>query len=800
MRMHCRLTWTGMLLAAMLTGLPTLQGHAAETPGRLDLSGAVIVVRPGERPSAEHMASTVLIEEVGKRTGLQWTETASWPEDTAPVIAITVAGATPELTRMAPVRSGEGLPEQKPEGFRLYVEKRDGAAPTVWLIGADARGALYAAAHFLRTMTWSEGSVSFPAEYDLCTAPAYPIRGHQLGYRHTANAYDAWDVATYDQHIRELVLFGANCVENIPSQDEPGPHAQLSRAEMNVAMSKICQRYGIDYWAWIPAEFDLNDTARRDHSLEELNDIFQSTPLLNAVFIPGGDPGDNPPDLLMPYAADMAARLIQHHPDAKIWISLQGFGPDRVDSFYAWLDAHQPDWLGGVVHGPSSPPIAETRRRLPKQYGLRHYPDITHSLVCQYPVYWWDQAFALTLGREGPNPQPAWYTHVHNWYAPWTDGFLSYSDGINDDVNKAVWSRVSWDPSIEPRQTCIEYANFFFGSAVAERAADGILALEKNWEGVLVDNGAVDATLMQWQALEAVLPRLGNNWRWQLCLLRAYYDAYTRHRLLYETQLEADVNALLAKAPALGAAAAMEQAEAILKLAETGPVKKEWRQRIEELCVALFDSIGYQTSVPRFQAKNGERGAILDYVDRPLNNRWWLEDEFKKIREFATEEEKLARLEVIRTWESPGLGSYYDDIGNVAQMEHVALPAGPWVEPDLVEMRNPHFPWTENGFSRARLSWLCLMRWPEKLTYRGLNPEAEYFLRATGRGGLRPIVDGVALVPSAYPREQGAFKEFPIPPELYADGEIAVTFGDIDEYHLNWRLWSYLAEIWLIKK
>ncbi|MGI6461333.1 MAG: hypothetical protein ACOX5J_14805, partial [Candidatus Hydrogenedentales bacterium] len=214
----------------------------------------------------------------------------------------------------------------------------------------------------------------------------------------------------------------------------------------------------------------------------------------------------------------------------------------------------------------------------------------------------------------------------------------------------------------------------------------------------------------------------------------------------------------LAQAPALGAAAAMEEAEALLKLAETKPVKKDWRQRIEELCVAMFDSIGYQTSVPRFQARNGERGAILDYVDRPLNNRWWLEDEFERIREFATEEEKLARLEVIRTWESPGHGSYYDDLGNVAQMDHVALPAGPWVEPDLVEIRNPHFPWTDNGFSRARLSWLCLMRWPEKLTYRGLDPEGDYFLRATGRGDYGRSWTGSPWCPQPIPANKAHSK------------------------------------------
>lgn len=796
---HHSVRLSRILFLACLVAVSGGRPHAGEAPPGVDVSAATVVVRASERPPAEQMAATVLIEEVAKRTGLQWTQSATWP-DAGPAVAITLAGTTSGWPREIPARQGERLPELKPEGFRLCVEHREGAAPTVWIIGADARGALFGAGQLLRSMKWAEGRVSLPDDLDVCTAPQYGIRGHQLGYRNTANAYDAWDVATYEQYIRELVIFGANCIENIPNQDDPGPHARVPRDQMNVAMSEICQRYGIDYWVWIPATFDLNDTAYRTQSLDELENLFKSCPELSAVFIPGGDPGDNPPDMLLPYAEDMAKRLQPYHPAAKVWISLQGFESDAVDAFFAWIDARQPEWFGGVVHGPSSPSIADTRRRLSRQYGLRHYPDITHSLVCQYPVYWWDQAYALTLGRECPNPQPAWYTHVHNWYAPWTDGFLTYSDGINDDMNKAVWSRLGWDPATEPRQTCLEYANLFFGPAVAERAADGILALEKNWEGVLADNGGVDATLLLWQALEAVSPRLGGNWRWQLCLLRAYYDAYTRHRLLYETQLEASANEILAQAPVLGASAAMEQAEAILKRAETNPVRVELRRRVEELCVAMFDSIGYQTSVPRFQARNGERGAILDYVDRPLNNRWWLEDEFVRIRTFPTEEEKLARLEVIRTWESPGPGSYYDDIGNVAQMEHVALPPGPWVEPDLVEARNPHFPWTDNGFSRARLSWLCLMRWPEELAYRGLDPDGDYVLRATGSGGLRPVVDGTALVPSAYPREPGAFKEFPVPRELVRDGEITLTFGDIDEYHLNWRQWSYLAEIWLVKK
>ncbi|MEA3366102.1 MAG: hypothetical protein U9Q79_10740, partial [Candidatus Hydrogenedentes bacterium] len=462
-----------VLLSVFVTASVLPCAHAAAT-ALVDVSGAKVVVRPAERLPAEKMAATVLVEEVKKRTGLKWAQSAEWPDE-GPLIVIALAETNPPWPHQIPQREGQGLPEHNAEGFRLFVQKDTDHSPIVWIIGADARGTLFGAGEFLRRMAWNQGKVQIEAGLDICTSPAYPIRGHQLGYRNTANAYDAWDAATYEQYIRELVIFGANCIENIPSQDDAGPHLPVPRSEMNVAMSKICERYGIDYWVWVPATFDLSETERRAKSLDIHEGFFKSCPLLSAVFIPGGDPGNNHPDLLLPYAADMAVRLEKHHPKAKIWISLQGFTSDAVDAFFAWVDTHEPEWFGGVVHGPSSPSMANTRRRLAPKYKLRHYPDITHSLICQYPVYWWDQAYALTLGREGPNPQPAWYTHVHNWYAPWTDGFLTYSDGINDDVNKAIWSRLGWNPDTEPRQTCIEYANVFFGSDVAIRAADGIL-------------------------------------------------------------------------------------------------------------------------------------------------------------------------------------------------------------------------------------------------------------------------------------------------------------------------------------
>ena len=54
------------------------------------------------------------------------------------------------------------------------------------------------------------------AKGPVCTAPHYPLRGHQIGYRPKTNSYVGWTVAEWEQYLRELAMFGANAVEVIP--------------------------------------------------------------------------------------------------------------------------------------------------------------------------------------------------------------------------------------------------------------------------------------------------------------------------------------------------------------------------------------------------------------------------------------------------------------------------------------------------------------------------------------------------------------------------------------------------------
>lgn len=774
----------------------------AATAEWIDFSDAVVVSRLGDIDPLEATAATVLVEELASRTGITLTQDAAWEQGT-PAIVVTTREHAKQWARAFPERAGSNLPEHRAEGYRLVADTSDAASPVIWIVGADSRGALYGVGALLRNTTWGKKKIDVPADLEINTAPASEIRGHQLGFRARANSWDAWTPEEFDQHIRELALFGINAIENIPFQDERGNDLmKRDRVTMNRELSNICKRYGLNYWVWTPAEFDLNNTELRNELLDRHETFYKDCSELSAIFFPGGDPGNNTADLVMPFLKDVADRLLPIHPDARVWLSFQHFDRKDIEFVINYLETEKPEWFGGVVAGPSAPPIPLIRQALPKHIKYRFYPDITHNKLAQYEVPWWDQAYALTLGREAINPRPAQYAYIHNWFSTYGNGFISYSDGVHDDLNKAIWSSLSWDPNTEVRTILNEYARVFLDPNETESLADGILALERNWRGSIVDNGAVEGTLLYWQQLEERLPHLKDNWRWQMNLVRAYYDAYIRRRVIRERRLEREADAILAEADTRGAEEAMSDALAVLNRVETDPTSPDVRKRIEDLCKDLFDSIALQTSVDKYQASGAERGAFLDFVDYPMNNRWWLEDEFDRIRGFASEKEKVARLEVLAAWENPGLGSFYDDVGHTGRSPHVKRSTEVITEPGEEAHPAPTHWWLEQGQSRARLSWQVSMKWPEAVVYEGLDPDASYVVRMTGLGTLMLRIDGERVGEEKPARvEFGEFMDVTVPAEALQDRKLVLTWDNPrDEGHLNWRQRSRLTEIWLLKQ
>ena len=391
---------------------------------------------------------------------------------------------------------------------------------------------------------------------------------------------------------------------------------------MMAEQSRIADRYGLDVWIWFPAlDADYTDPATIASSVEEWGEVFRALPRVDAVFVPGGDPGGTAPRPLFRLLERQAANLETHHPGAEMWFSPQSFDAEEFAAVMDLIRA-EPDWLDGIVYGPQvRMDLPELREAVPSRYPIRFYPDITHTRSCQYPVPDWDRAFPFTEGREVVNPRPRDQAAILRKLGPLTCGFLTYSEGCNDDVNKAVWSALGWDPDADVVEVLREYARYYVDATIADPFAQGLLALERNWRGPLAANAGIETTLAQFLAMErSAGPRLKRNWRFQQAVYRAVYDAYLRRRLLDDLALEDRALAALRRAPETGALAAIDEAEAILDRSGDDPAVRELRARTDVLAEALFQSIGMQLDVDRYGGELG-RGTSQATIDRPAERR-----------------------------------------------------------------------------------------------------------------------------------------------------------------------------------
>ena len=520
----------------------------------LDLSHAkIVVVNPQQSTAAK--AAAMLRDEVEKRTRITLEIVTRLPAEERTVILI---GTGQDLAAQSYRPTAGSEVPAKPDGYALWVDSAQPKMPVICAAGHDGRGTVFAVGRLLRLLEMGREKIQLDDGTKLATAPRYSLRGHQLGFRPKTNAYDAWTLAMWEQYYRDMMVFGMNAIELIPPRsddDADSPHFPKPPMEMMVGMSQLADEYGLDVWIWYPSmDKDYSDPKTVEFALKEREEVFKKLPRIDAVFVPGGDPGDVRPDLLLPLLEKTKKVLNRYHPKAQIWVSPQGFDRPNVSHRRGWLKMfldllkdQQPAWLDGVVFGPQvETTLAKLRQELPVRYPIRQYPDITHSKSCQYPVPGWDRAFSETEGRECINPRPQGYAKIFRELQQYAVGFITYSEGCNDDFNKVLWSCLGWDPELKVEDITREYSRYFIGARSEQEFARGLLELEKDWVGRLITNTAVDQTLQLFQGLERqATPQEKLNWRFQEGLYRAYYDGYTRSRLVYETGLEQQAMAVL---------------------------------------------------------------------------------------------------------------------------------------------------------------------------------------------------------------------------------------------------------------
>ncbi len=502
-----------------------------------------------------------------------------------------------------------------------------------------------------------------------------------------------------------------------------------------------------------------------------------------------------------------AVNLRRYHPAALIWVSPQSFSREWLDEFITLMKA-EPAWLGGVVFGPQvRVSLPELRKAIPSRYPIRDYPDITHSLRCQYPVPDWDVAYALTEGREVINPRPRDQATIFHAFADQTIGFITYSEGCNDDVNKVIWSALGWDPGADVLDVLRDYARYLAGlpDRDADGFAHGLLALEQNWRGPLLTNSSVETTLQQFRTLERrASPRVLANWRFQQALYRAYFDAYVRSRLIFETDLEEQAIARLRQAGTIGSTAAMDQAEAILDRAIAQPVAGDLRAGLRA-GRGVVPEHPHATERPPLQGDRRGPGREPRH-DRPGLERPALAEASVPVgARLDAEPARLREIELTVEWTNPGPGGSYDDLGNPLRRSH--LVAGSSYAEDPASFRGPMTAFDQEPSWRR--AWCrhagTIFGEPLKARYTGLDRTASYKVKVVYTGDMFQLKvrlaanDAIEIHPFLTKPRDMTPVEFDIPPDATRDGTLTLTWTADLGRGGNGR-GCQVAEVWLIKK
>lgn len=501
------------------------------------------------------------------------------------------------------------------ESFQLKLKEN-----SILFRAGRLRSLIYAFAAFLKNSQITDGIPVLIESVDGIYAPAKRIRGHQMGYRTTPNSYDAWDYEQYRQYYTDILLMGCNTVEHIPYERGVSKRNRLMKydeEEFLINASAMAKELDIDVSLWMP---NCEENAEEAYARREL--LFSKIPHLHYVFPPGGDPGELEPDELLERCEQFRRILKKYHPHAQVWPSAQQphAMPFWGEDFLAALQK-RPDSVDGIITGPNRAfDLDVLRQRLPERYDIRLYPDITHNVRCEYPVHFdrddWHYTFTTALSRECINPRPSEYKKLHERTRGYVVGSVSYSEGINDDVNKFVWSSLDFDPDLTLREIMQQYAALFFPEGNAASIADAILALEKNWEGDPADNPHIERTLQMWIDIGNQTKAFSENWRYNTMLFRACCDVYIQRKYIYENRLLKNaVRELLAENT--------EKAAEILS-AELPDSCTTLRRTIQFIGEKLFDQIGLQLDVEHFCADNPERGATFDTIDLPISDKKWL--------------------------------------------------------------------------------------------------------------------------------------------------------------------------------
>lgn len=151
-------------------------------------------------------------------------------------------------------------------------------------------------------------------------------------------------------------------------------------------------------------------------------------------------------------------------------------------------------------------------RGVPGNLPLLNFPEISM----------WGQG---PWGGYGANPLPARLQRLWNQTERKLAGGTPYSEGIYEDINKAICSQFYWDAERPAIDTVREYAAFEFSPDVADETVKVVETFEKNHLRGAIRQNAQEAFDRVKDIDGKLTPQARAAWRWRIVYLRALIDS-----------------------------------------------------------------------------------------------------------------------------------------------------------------------------------------------------------------------------------------------------------------------------------
>ena len=432
----------------------------------------------------------------------------------------------------------------------------DGQGGGVRISGNDERGLLYGVGKFLRTSRYDKGGFT-PGAWRGTSKPKCPVRAVYLA-THFMNYYEAAPIEELHQYIEDLGLWGYNTILiHFPTWQFNGladPAARKWLDRFKVVLSQAHKRGLQVGLLQVPGEgyknapreylgmkvpgnfrgnFGVNLCVSKPEShahLREIHDAildeFKDVGLDYFCFWPYDEGGCACKDCwpwggrgYLSISREMVPRIRSRFPASKIILSTWCFeneddnNPDgewdglttAVNEDKSWLD-----YIMADGHDDYFPKFL-LDHGVPGRLGLLNFPEI--SMFGMNP---W--------GGYGANPAPAHFEKLWGRIKHMGAGGAPYSEGVYEDLNKAIYAQFYWDPERKAEETVKEYAAFEFSPDWAADIGEVVRLFERNHNRSAIGSDAVKAFDLVARADAAMMPSARSAWRWRILYLRALID------------------------------------------------------------------------------------------------------------------------------------------------------------------------------------------------------------------------------------------------------------------------------------